>query len=191
MAYILYHLELVWSFVRGDDEALYRIDSTPRGVVLSFLAMIIVEPLSLFYAFLLGFLDKVLFFRDGGLPYYFLQLLLDWGLAPLVLYLFCILFGFRDRIIPLIVSYNWLSVIVLMITILPGALMTSQLVAAPMAVLLMLAIYGFALWIAFRLYRFVLACPASMAVGLAVLMLIIGISSAVWLQDLVSNSLGA
>ena len=187
MTYILYHLELVWAFVRGDKQALYRIDATPRGVLLSFLAILIVEPLSFFYAALFGFADKVLLFRDGGLPYYLLQLLLDWGMAPLIFVLVCTSFGFRDRLIPLIVSYNWLSVIVLMITLLPGALMTSNLVGMDIALLLMLAVYGIAIWLAYRLYRFVLDCPPTMAMGLAILMLILSISSAVMLQGLASE----
>ncbi|WP_373236749.1 hypothetical protein [Cohaesibacter celericrescens] len=181
---ILYHLELVWAFVRGKDEALYHIDATPRGLKLSFLAILIVEPLGLFYAALFGHLDRVLLFREGGFSYYILQLFLDWGLAPLLFFAFCTAFGFRDRLIPLIVSYNWLSVIVLMITLLPGALMTSNMVGVGMALMLMLAVYGFAIWVSYRLYRFVLECPPTMALGLSILLLILSIASAVILSDI-------
>ena len=187
MSYILHHLEQVWAFVRGDEAALYDIDATPRGVMLSFLAILIVEPLSLFYATLFGFIDNVLLFREGGLPYYLLQILIDWGMAPLVFLLFCNLLGFRDRLVPLIVSYNWMSVIILLITLLPGALLTTALVAAPVALMLMLTVYGIALWISYRLYRFVLDCPGSIAMGLSILMLILGLGGAMWLSDAVAR----
>ena len=86
MTYIFYHLELLWSFVRGKNDALYGIDATRRGFWLSFMALLIVEPLSLFYALLFGYLDEVLLFRSGGGALYLLQLFLDWGLPPLILY---------------------------------------------------------------------------------------------------------
>ena len=187
MSYILHHLELVWAFVRGDDEALYRIDATPRGALLSFLAILIVEPLSFFYAALFGFFDQLLPFQEGGMPFYLLQLLLDWGTAPVVFFLFCTLFGYRDRFIPLLVSSNWLSVIILMLMLIPGALMTSMLIGASFSLLLMMAVYGFAIWISYRLYRFVLDCPPGMALGLAVLMLILSVISALVMADVATT----
>ena len=190
LSYILYHLELVWAFVRGDNEALYKIDATWRGVRLSFLAILIVEPVSFLYAALFGFLDRILLFRDGGLPYYLLQLILDWGMAPVIFFLFCHFFRFKDRLVPLIVSYNWLNVIVLAITLVPGAMMTSGLVGMEMALFLMLGIYGAVIWIAYRLYVFVLECPPSMALGLAILLLVLGAATAATMAD-ISASLAA
>nr|WP_321981683.1 hypothetical protein [uncultured Cohaesibacter sp.] len=183
MTYIFYHLELLWSFVRGKDDALYGIDATRRGFWLSFIAMLIVEPLSLFYALLFGYLDEVLLFRSGGGTLYLLQLFLDWGLPPLILYAIISVLGYRDRFIPLIVSYNWLSVIMVLITMLPGAIMTTQLIPPQLSIMLMLGIYGFAMWVAYRLYSFVLECPPFTALGLAILMVIIGIASAFWLHS--------
>ncbi|WP_319411473.1 hypothetical protein [uncultured Cohaesibacter sp.] len=191
MTYILYHLELLWAFVRGKDEALYGIDATRRGFWLSFLAMLIVEPLSLFYALLFGYLDEVLLLRTGGGPLYLLQLFLDWGLPPMVLYALISALGYKDRFIPLIVSYNWLSVIMVLITMLPGALMTTQLIPPQLSVLLMFAIYGFALWIAYRLYGFVLECPPFTALGLAILMVIMGLTTAFWLHSVAQTALAA
>lgn len=183
MTYIFYHLELLWSFVRGKNDALYGIDATRRGFWLSFMALLIVEPLSLFYALLFGYLDEVLLFRSGGGALYLLQLFLDWGLPPLILYVLISALGYRERFIPLIVSYNWLSVIMVLITMLPGALMTTQLLPPQLSILLMLGIYGFAMWVAYRLYSFVLECPPFTALGLAILMVIIGIASAFWLHS--------
>nr|WP_321484009.1 hypothetical protein [uncultured Cohaesibacter sp.] len=183
MTYIFYHLELLWSFVRGKNDALYGIDATRRGFWLSFMALLIVEPLSLFYALLFGYLDEVLLFRSGGAALYLLQLFLDWGLPPLILYVLISALGYRERFIPLIVSYNWLSVIMVLITMLPGALMTTQLLPPQLSILLMLGIYGFAMWVAYRLYSFVLECPPFTALGLAILMVIIGIASAFWLHS--------
>nr|WP_320143521.1 hypothetical protein [uncultured Cohaesibacter sp.] len=183
MTYIFYHLELLWSFVRGKNDALYGIDATRRGFWLSFMALLIVEPLSLFYALLFGYLDEVLLFRSGGGALYLLQLFLDWGLPPMILYVLISALGYRERFIPLIVSYNWLSVIMVLITMLPGALMTTQLLPPQLSILLMLGIYGFAMWVAYRLYSFVLECPPFTALGLAILMVIIGIASAFWLHS--------
>lgn len=183
MTYIFYHLELLWSFVRGKNDALYGIDATRRGFWLSFMALLIVEPLGLFYALLFGYLDEVLLFRSGGGALYLLQLFLDWGLPPLILYVLISALGYRERFIPLIVSYNWLSVIMVLITMLPGALMTTQLLPPQLSILLMLGIYGFAMWVAYRLYSFVLECPPFTALGLAILMVIIGIASAFWLHS--------
>ena len=108
---------------------------------------------------------------------------LDWGLPPLILYVLISALGYRERFIPLIVSYNWLSVIMVLITMLPGALMTTQLLPPQLSILLMLGIYGFAMWVAYRLYSFVLECPPFTALGLAILMVIIGIASAFWLHS--------
>ncbi|WP_157967489.1 hypothetical protein [Cohaesibacter intestini] len=177
MSYILYHLELAWSFVRGQDEALYGMDVSRRGLWLSFMAILIVEPIRFLYAALFGHLDQILLLRAGGLGLYCLELLLDWGMAPMLFLGFCAIFGYRDRLVPLIVSSNWISVVILMIVLLPGALITPDFVVAEVAVMVMLAIYGFILWMSFRLYRFVLGCPPSMAVGLAILMLVMGLWS--------------
>ena len=177
MAYILYHLELAWAFIRGQDDALYGIDATKSGLWLSFLAVLIVEPIRFFYAMLFGHQNQLLVLRDGGFPLYLIELFLDWGMGPLIFLGFCVLFDFRDRLVPLIVSSNWLSVVVLMIVLLPGALITPDFVSAEVAVMVMMGIYGFIFWISFRLYRFVLDCPPSMAIGLAVLMLGLGIWS--------------
>ena len=118
------------------NDALYGIDATRRGFWLSFMALLIVEPLSLFYALLFGYLDEVLLFRSGGGALYLLQLFLDWGLPPLILYVLISALGYRERFIPLIVSYNWLSVIMVLITMLPGALMTTQLLPPQLSILL-------------------------------------------------------
>ncbi|WP_119307177.1 hypothetical protein [Cohaesibacter haloalkalitolerans] len=188
MTYIVYHLELLWAFVRGKSDALYGIDATRRGFWRSFMAILLVEPLGMFYALLFGYLDEVLLFRSGGFPLYLLQLFLDWGLPAILLFALLNLLGYRDSYIPLMVSYNWLNVIMVVITILPGALMTAHLIPVQLAVLLMLAIYGFAMWIAYRLYSFVLQCPPFTALGLSILMMIVGIASAFWLQS-ISHSL--
>ena len=177
MAYILYHLELAWAFVRGRDEALYQIDATPRGLKLSFLAILIAEPIGMIYAILFGFHDRILLFREGGFAYYLLQLFLDWGMAPLIYFLICGTFGYRDRLIPLIVSHNWLSVVTLVITLVPGAFMTSGLAGDGLSLLIMLGIYSFVFWISYRLYRCVLDCEAGQAFGLASLMLVLGMTS--------------
>ncbi|TLP45964.1 hypothetical protein FDK21_10055 [Cohaesibacter sp. CAU 1516] len=177
MSYILYHLELAWAFVRGQDDALYGMDVSRRGLWLSFLAIVIVEPIRLLYAFLFGQMDNFLLFREGGLGLYGLELLLDWGMGPLVFFGFCTIFGFRDRLVPLIVSMNWLGVVVLMIILLPGAFALLSFVPAILALMVLLGIYGFTLWISYRLYRFVLGCPPSMAIGLAVLMLVLALWS--------------
>ncbi|SNY91859.1 hypothetical protein SAMN04515647_2103 [Cohaesibacter sp. ES.047] len=181
MAYILFHLELVWAFVRGDEEALYKIDATVRGVLLSFLAIVITEPINLLYTVLFGDVDNMLIFSEGGLGLWIANTLLDWGLGPVVLYLICRFFGFRDRFIPLIVSYNWLSVIVLLLTLVPGAIVTSGLGGPGMAVLIMLGIILFALWISYRLFSFVLECPGSMALALAVLLMVANVAATVML----------
>nr|WP_321454502.1 hypothetical protein [uncultured Cohaesibacter sp.] len=191
MTYIFYHLELLWSFVRGKDEALYGIDASRRGFWLSFLAILIVEPLSLFYALLFGYLDEVLLFRSGGLPFYLLQLFLDWALPPIILYGLLSLLGYRERFVPLIVSYNWLGVIMVLITMLPGALMTTQMIPPQLSIMLMLTIYGFAMWIAYRLYSFVLECPPFTALGMSILMVIIGLASAFWLHSVSQAALSA
>ena len=191
MTYIFYHLELLWSFVRGKDDALYGIDATRRGFWLSFLAMLIVEPLSLFYALLFGYIDDILLFQSGGGSYYLLQLFLDWGLPPLILYALLSTLGYGDRYVPLIVSYNWLSVIMVVITMLPGAMMTTQMLPPQLSILLMLGIYGFAMWIAYRLYSFILECPPMVALGLAVVMVIIGLASAFWLHSISQPLLSA
>ena len=177
MSYILYHLELAWAFVRGQDDALYGMDMSRSGLFLSFTALLIVEPIRFLYAALFGHMDQILLLRDGGLGLYGLELLLDWGMGPMVFWVFCTVFGYRDRLLPLIISSNWISVVILMIVLLPGALITPDFVVAEIAVMVMLAIYGFILWTSFRLYRFVLGCPASMAVGLSILIFVLGLWS--------------
>ncbi|WP_319530618.1 hypothetical protein [uncultured Cohaesibacter sp.] len=188
MAYILFHLELVWAFVRGDEEALYRIDATMRGVLLSFLAIIIVEPISLLHTVLFGDVNSILLFREGGLGFWMANTLLDWGLGPALLYLICRSLGFRDRIMPLIVSYNWLGVIVLLLTLVPGAIVSSGLGGGGVTVMVTLGIILFALWISYRLFRFVLDCPGSMALALSVLLMVANIAATVVLFQLTGHA---
>ena len=184
MTYIFYHIELVWQFVRGNKEALYAVDASRRGLWLSFLAIAIVEPIRILYAVFFGFQDKLFLFRDGGFGYFLLQLFLDWGLFPLAMLLLAGILAFKDRLIPLIVSSNWLSVIVMVITLVPGAMISSGLASGPVAQLISLAMYGFVLWISFRLFRFVLDCSASIAAGLTIVTVILNIASAALLHQL-------
>lgn len=184
MAYILFHLELVWAFVRGDEEALYRIDATKRGLLLSFLAIIIVEPVNLLHTVLFGNVDNLLIFRAGGLGLWMANTLLDWGLGPALIYLICLFLGYRDRFIPLVVSYNWLGVVVLFLTLVPGAVVSSGLGGGGVALLVTMSIIFFALWISYRLFRFVLECPASMALALSILLMVANVAATLMLFQL-------
>lgn len=176
--YILFHLEVMWAFARGQRAALYGIDATAQGVWLSFCALLIVEPVSFVYASLFGFLDRIFLFRDSGFVYYLLQLFLDWGLVPLVLFALSGLFAFRDKLVPLIVSYNWMSVIVMVLTLLPSALISSKLAGPQASFLIMIGMYSFVMWISYRLIHFVLGCPMGMALALTVFIMVINIGSA-------------
>lgn len=184
MTYILHHIEAALQFVFGKREALYGIDATWRGLKLSFLVILIIEPINFIYAALFGFMDRMFLFREGGFPVYLLQLFLDWGLVPLVLFGLSGLFAFRDRLIPLIVSYNWMSVVVMVLTLLPSALISSQIAGREMTVFIMMGIYAFAMWVTHRLIIFVLECPVGMAAALTVLIMILNVASAATLSQI-------
>lgn len=185
--YILFHLEVLWAFVRGNRDALYGIDASPQGVVRSFLAMAIVESVRLLYAFGFGTIENILLMREGGLLYLPLRLFLDWGTVPLAFWLLSGLLGFRDRLAALIVSYNWMSVIVLLLTLLPSAMVTVGLVAGQTALLVMVGFYGAAQWLTYRLLDFILDQGMSIALGLTVLTMILGITSAFILSEIAQS----
>ena len=187
ISYSLHHLELLWAFVRGDREALYNVDATPRGLVRSFIAMVIVELASLLYAMAFGTIENSLVMREGGLFYLPLQLFLDWGTVPLAFWFLSGPMDFRDRVIPLIVSYNWMSVIVLMLILLPSAMVTGGVVAGEMVLIVMVGVYGTALWLTYRLLDFILEQGMSIALGLTVLTMILGITSAAILSELAQS----
>jgi hypothetical protein len=187
IGYILFHLEVVWAFVRGDREALYNVDATPNGLVRSFIAMAIVETVSLLYAIGFGTIDNSLLMREGGLFYLPLQLCLDWGTVPLAFFILSGPMGFRDRLIPLIVSYNWMSVIVLMLILLPSAMVTGGVVSGEMVLIVMVGVYGTALWLTYRLLDFILDQGTSIALGLTVLTMILGITSAAILSEIAQS----
>lgn len=187
IGYILFHLEVVWAFVRGDREALYNVDATPNGLVRSFIAMVIVETVSLLYAIGFGTIDNSLFMREGGLIYLPLQLFLDWGTVPLAFFILSGPMGFRDRLIPLIVSYNWMSVIVLMLILLPSAMVHGGLIAGEMILIVLVGVYGTALWLTYRLLDFILDQGMSIALGLTVLTMILGITSAAILSEIAQS----
>jgi len=187
IGYIFFHLEVVWAFVRGDREALYKVDATSTGLVRSFIAMVIVETISLLYAIGFGTIENSLLMREGGLFYLPLQLFLDWGTVPLAFFILSGPMGFRDRLIPLIVSYNWMSVIVLMLILLPSAMVTGGVVAGEMVLIVMVGVYGTALWLTYRLLDFILDQGMSIALGLTVLTMILGITSAAILSEIAQS----
>ncbi len=129
MSYILYHLELAWAFVRGQDEALYGMDMSRSGLFLSFTAILTVEPIRFLYAALFGHLVPDICCSAKGdwdfMGWSFCSIG-AWG--PMVFWVFCTVFGYRDRLLPLIISSNWISVVILMIVLLPGALITPDFV---------------------------------------------------------------
>ncbi|MCV6547008.1 MAG: hypothetical protein OIF56_06960 [Cohaesibacter sp.] len=184
IGYILFHLESLWAFVRGNREALYGIDVSRQGLIRSFLAMVIVESVSLVYAFGFGTIENSLIMRQGGLAYLPLQLFLDWGTVPLAFLLLSGPMGFRDRLIPLIVSYNWMSVIVLLLILLPSAMVTGGVISGEMVLIVMIGVYGTALWLTYRLLDFILDQGMSVALGLTVLTMILGIASASILSEI-------
>jgi hypothetical protein len=187
IGYSLFHLECLWAFVRGNKDALYAVDATPRGLIRSFTAMVIVEAVSLGYAALFSTLGNSLIMREGGLVYLPLQLFLDWATVPLAFYLLSGPLGFRDKVLPLIVSYNWMSVIVLMLILLPSAMVTGGVIAGGFVFFIMIGVYGTALWLTYRLVDFILDQGMSIALGLTVLTMVLGIASAGLLNNIAQS----
>lgn len=160
--YFIGHLKILGQFLRGQEEALYEIDATDRGLKWSFasifVATFLIGALIASPAILQGQASIFVLFN----PIALLQLAFSVALVPGIFYLLSGPFDFRKVTLPLVVSYNWLSLSFILIGLVFGlvvALISIFLAVAGSETLsgtvLLLLLLGYVVFYLYRLYRLI------------------------------------
>lgn len=161
--YFIGHLKILGQFLRGREDALYEIDANDRGLKWSFIAIFIatflIGALVASPAILQGQVSFLVLFN----PIALLQLAFSVALVPGIFYLLSGPFDFRKVTLPLVVSYNWLSLSFILIGLVFGLVLILISIFLALAgseiwshaALILLFLLGYLVFYLYHLYRLI------------------------------------